>query len=87
LARELQITSDVVALRRTRDTPSQTGLDRQQRRRNVRNAFRAREKADLPKRIWLIDDVVTTTSTLAEAASALRRAGADSVVGICAARA
>jgi ComF family protein len=86
LARELRITCDVVALRRTRDTPSQTGLDRQQRQRNVREAFCARRKADLPKRIWLIDDVVTTTSTLPEAAAARHRAGASSVIGICAAR-
>jgi ComF family protein len=72
------------ALARLRDTPSQTGLERAARRRNVRGAFRAR--GTVPRRIWLVDDVVTTGSTLAEAAQALRRAGARRVVGVCAAR-
>jgi ComF family protein len=87
LAREHKIPADLVALRRTRETPSQTGLSRVQRRRNVRDAFCSRGSAPLPKHIWLIDDVVTTSSTLTEAATALRRAGAAHVVGICAARA
>jgi predicted amidophosphoribosyltransferase len=69
------------ALLRTRDTPSQTGLARAARERNVRGAFRAR--ASVPPRVWLVDDVVTTGSTLAEAARALRGAGAREVVGVC----
>jgi predicted amidophosphoribosyltransferase len=54
------------------------------RRRNVRGAFCAR--GPVPARIWLVDDVVTTGSTLGEAARALRRAGARYIVGICVAR-
>ena len=87
LARELEIPFAAVALCRTRDTPSQTGLDRRERRRNVRGAFRSRRGRQVPERIWLVDDVVTTTSTLAEAAIALRAAGASTVIGLCAARA
>jgi predicted amidophosphoribosyltransferase len=71
-------------LQRIRDTPSQTDLDRAQRRRNVQGAFRARSGA--PPRIWLVDDVVTTAATLEDAARALREAGASCVVGIVAAR-
>jgi len=66
-----------------RDTPSQTGLDRRARRRNVRGAFAPRRQ--VAPLVWLVDDVVTTGSTLAEAARALRRAGATHVVGVCAA--
>ncbi|MGH0031530.1 MAG: phosphoribosyltransferase family protein [Myxococcota bacterium] len=72
------------ALARCRDTPSQTGLSRSGRRRNVRGAFRA--PAPVPARVWLVDDVVTTGATLAEAARVLRRAGAKQVVALCAAR-
>ena len=87
LAREFKIPFDAVALRRTRDTPSQTGFDQRERRNNVRGAFRARLGRQFPERIWLVDDVATTTSTLAEAAIALHPAGASTVIGICAARA
>lgn len=86
LARELRAPFDPVALRRVRDTPSQTGLDRHQRRRNVRGAFSAGERVRPPARVWLVDDVVTTGSTLSEAARVLRRVGARTVVGVCAAR-
>jgi predicted amidophosphoribosyltransferase len=69
-----------------RDTPSQTGLDRRARARNVAGAFRVRRGARIPPRVWLVDDVVTTGATLAEAARVLRRAGARQVAAICAAR-
>lgn len=87
LAREFGIPCDPVALCRTRDTPSQTGLDRRERRRNVCGAFRADWGRHIPAQVWLVDDVVTTASTLTEAAIALRAAGARSVIGLCAARA
>jgi len=87
LAREFELPFDAVALCRTRDTPSQTGLDRRERRRNVRGAFRLRGVRRIPERIWLVDDVVTTASTMAETALALRVAGARAVIGLCAARA
>jgi ComF family protein len=86
LARDIAVRLDPVALRRVRDTPSQTGLERRERQRNVRGAFRARHGLRLPARVWLVDDVVTTGSTLTEAARALRRAGVRTVVGVCAAR-
>jgi len=69
------------ALVSRRDTAPQTGLRRAARRRNVRGAFAAH--SPLPPRVWVVDDVVTTGSTLAEAARELRRAGAREVVGVC----
>lgn len=83
VGREVAAPVDPVALRRLRDTPSQTGLDRRARRRNVRGAFAARRT--LPGLVWLVDDVATTGSTLAECARSLRHAGARRVVGVCAA--
>ncbi|MGH0036164.1 MAG: ComF family protein [Myxococcota bacterium] len=68
---------------RTRDTPSQTGLDRRARRRNVHGAFAAR--GSVAGRVWLVDDVVTTGATLAACGRALREAGADEVAAVCAA--
>jgi ComF family protein len=84
IARERGCRFDASLLRRVRDTPSQTGLDRRARRANVRGAFEA--CAPAPRVIWLVDDVVTTGSTLGEAARTLRRAGAREVTAICVAK-
>jgi len=80
LARELGLAFDPVALVRLRDTPSQTGLSATARRRNVAAAF-APVRA-LPEAVWLVDDVITTGSTVAAAARALRRAGARRIVAL-----
>ena len=85
LGRDHKLPVDPTALIRIRNTRSQTQLARSQRAQNVSGAFRAR-KPTLPARIWLVDDVVTTGSTLREAARTLRRAGAHRIVGVCAAR-
>lgn len=84
IARERGLAVVPLALARVRDTPSQTGLSRTARRRNVRGAFRA--TGPFEGTLWLVDDVVTTGATLAEAARALRRAGARQVLALCAAR-
>jgi ComF family protein len=84
VARAARIPLAPTALVRLRDTPSQTGLDRPARARNVRDAFVAR--VPIPSRVWLVDDVVTTGATLSEAARALRRAGARHITAVCAAR-
>jgi len=86
IAREWRLRFDATLLLRVRDTPSQTGLDRRARRANVRGAFQVRPAAGAPRVIWLVDDVVTTGSTLVECARALRRVGAREVVAICIAR-
>ncbi len=54
------------ALKRKKNTPSQTELDRSQRKANVKNAFALRRKDHLSKEdnIMLIDDVFTTGATL-----------------------
>jgi hypothetical protein len=72
---------------RVRDTPSQTGLDRPQRRSNVANAFACRPgRAWPPRCVWLVDDVVTTGATLDSAATTLRGHGVSHVVGVGLAR-
>lgn len=67
----------VPTLRRRRWTPPQTRLGGQRRRRNLDRAFVAR--GEVPAAVFLVDDVVTTGTTVRAAASALARAGAVSV--------
>ena len=70
-----------------------TGVQSQQsteadRRANVEGAYRALPGLDLTgKRVVLVDDVVTTGSTLTQCAACLRSAGAAAVVGLTFARA
>jgi competence protein ComFC len=76
------------ALERIRYTTTQTAFDRTERMENLRDAFRLRKNMyvrDL--RVLLIDDVLTTGSTLSECARVLKRAGAVSVHAATAARA
>jgi ComF family protein len=62
------------ALVRTRATSAQTELGARARRRNLRGAFALRG-APLPPHVALVDDVMTTGATLAEAARVLRAGG------------
>jgi len=64
---------------RTRATPQQVGAARADRHQNLRGAFRAGPRAPMPKRVALVDDVVTTTATARDAARALREAGVEAV--------
>ncbi len=76
----------VKALKRIRNTPSQTGLDREQRIQNVKGAFRARDSSTiLGKRVLLVDDVTTTGATLEACGEALALAGAGKISAVVAA--
>lgn len=72
---------------RTLATDPQTTLSRQERLRNLRNAFAVREPETVEgRRILLVDDVFTTGTTLNECAKVLEKAGAASVYALTLAR-
>ncbi|HKS31049.1 MAG TPA: ComF family protein [Chthoniobacterales bacterium] len=76
------------ALERTRYTTTQTAFDRVERMENLRGAFRLRKRIDMRGlQVLLVDDILTTGSTLSECARVLREAGAHSVYAVTAARA
>jgi len=73
---------------RATDTPSQTGLNGKERRKNLRNAFGVTDKEAIRGRnIILVDDVFTTGSTINECAGVLRRAGAGRIEALTICRA
>jgi len=76
-------------LRRARATIAQFDLDRRDRARNVRGAFALRPGVEERVRgawVLLVDDVVTTGSTLAACAAPLVDAGALGVSAVSVAR-
>ena len=74
-------------IERRRYTNTQTRFDRVERMQNLRNAFALRKNIDVRgKHLLLLDDVLTTGSTLHECALVLRAAGAESVRAITVAR-
>jgi ComF family protein len=80
LANSLKVEFAPELLKRVRDTPKQFQKSATARRENVKGAFRARSGARLKGRcVLLVDDVMTTGSTVAEAAKTLKDAGARRV--------
>lgn len=75
-------------LRKAVDTPAQSGLEGAARRRaNVLGVYAMLPEAEVEgKRILLVDDIVTTGSTLSECARVLKTAGAERVVCLTLAR-
>lgn len=78
--RKVQFELCALALVRRRDTGSQIGLTRHQRRQNLRGAFAVKHPTlILNRNVLLVDDVYTTGATASECARVLRRAGAAGV--------
>ena len=89
LAREIARLLDLPlidgSLARVRATGQQARLDARARAENMRGAFEWRG-APPPRRLLLVDDVLTTGATMGACALALREAGAEAVYGLALAR-
>lgn len=78
LSRRLGIPLQPGLMKRVRPTRAQQGLKGKERRRNVRAAFEI-AAGTVPAHVAIIDDVMTTGSTVGEMAKQLKRAGAERV--------
>jgi ComF family protein len=78
LAREFGMPVESGWISRSRNTPSQTGLSRNGRRKNMHGCFAASKVLE-GKRVAIIDDVITTGATVMELARVVRQAGAQHV--------
>ncbi len=80
VARTLGVPLDFRSLVRVRATAPQTGMTVAARRKNLRGAFAWHSGAEVRNlRVALVDDVMTTGSTVQAAAQCLRAAGAKEV--------
>lgn len=77
LAERFNIAIKQTVLFRVLQTPSQAGLTRKQRKKNLARAFVCSDLSN--KHIALVDDVVTTGSTVTEITKTLKKAGAKQV--------
>ena len=86
LAWETGLPIDASIIKRIRKTRSQVGLSLEERKINVTGAFWAEKKLVNGKTILIVDDVLTTGSTINSCADALMRAEASRVYGLTLAR-
>jgi ComF family protein len=86
VARRVHARCDVSSLVKTRETPPQPGLGREERRANLRGAFRFRKRVD-GMHVAIVDDVMTTGATMDAVAAVLKAQGAARVSAWCVARA
>ena len=70
-----------------KEVPSQAGLKRKDRLKNVRGAFLADKRQINERAVLLLDDVFTTGATADECARTLKKAGARQVAVMTLARA
>jgi len=69
-----------LVVKRIKHTHTQRGLTAKDRRHNLKNAFTVNTKKSFPyERVALVDDVITTGSTLAEIAKQLRKLGVKEI--------
>jgi ComF family protein len=82
ISEKLQIPVTSKFVRRKKNTVTQTHLNAEERRMNVKHAFFVEEKyryAVVGKNFVIVDDVITTGSTIQEVARVLKKAGAEHV--------
>lgn len=83
LGRKLEIPVETKLVKRIRDTTPQKELNDSERRKNLKNAFRATTHKMQYHQILLVDDIYTTGSTMDAVAEELLLAGAKNIYYIC----
>ena len=73
-------------LQRTRYTTPQAQLSAKERTKNIIGAFGNGKKVLWPKSVILVDDVITTGSTIAECAAILRKNGVRKITAVALAK-
>jgi ComF family protein len=74
-------------IEKQKNTPSQAGLSANKREKNIKNSFAVKDANKVcGKSFLIIDDVVTTGTTIDECAKVLKKAGARKVEALSLAR-
>jgi ComF family protein len=87
ISRAYNIPMDPFVLQRSKETPAQTQLTEEERRRNVRAAFTLNPAKSIEgQKILLVDDVYTSGATVNECSRTLKRHGAKEIYVLTLAR-
>ena len=87
LAKKWQIPVNFSLLKRHKFTLTQTGLNKTERKQNIKGVFEVSNKKKIAgKNVILVDDVYTTGATINECAKTLIKAGAQKVTVLTLAR-
>ena len=87
IAKKRQIPVNFSMLKRHKFTLTQTGLNKTERKQNIKGAFEVSDKKIIAgKNVILVDDVCTTGATINECAKTLLKAGAQKVTVLTLAR-
>ena len=76
IAKQLKIPVYTDILRKTRHTQSQTTLDLNQRKNNVKHSFEIIKPLQV-QHLAIVDDVITTNATMSEISKTLKKNGVD----------
>lgn len=79
VGRRMNLPVDCSLLSRVRDTKAQKSLNEEERKNNLKKAFKTGTNKVQLDHILLIDDIYTTGNTMNEAAKELKRAGAERI--------
>jgi ComF family protein len=85
-ARKIGVPYSSDILKKVKETKSQVNLSLDQRKVNLKNSFKIKNKDINMKNILVIDDVITTGTTMSECGSILKTAGAKKVYGMALAK-
>ncbi len=83
LSKSIDIKTGTTIVRRIKNTATQTKFDKSERSKNMRNAFKTRKPKQIHgKNIIIVDDVITTGTTILELAKILKENGVAKVYAL-----
>lgn len=83
LAKKIEVPLLEGVIVKTRETKSQVGLTEKQRKENLQGSFKVTDKSAVEgKRILVVDDVLTTGTTVETMARVLSKAGASQIIAL-----
>jgi len=86
LSLQLNLPLDLKILKKIKNTKSQSLLNLKERRENIKNSFKTRVNFLKGKNFILVDDIITSGSTVNEASKILKKAGAYKIWAFALAR-